>query len=215
MSKSVYSLVLTDEVVAQIDRAAYANNTSRSNLVNQILAEYVSYVTPERRMREIFSAAERDLAASGAFRFAEQTADAVFQLRSALVYKYNPTVQYSVELYRDALPVLGELRVTIRSKSGPLLNELYNFFRYWALLENRLTGQTDSTFTDARFTRKLILQTDGDTRSGTVGAVIAAYISLLDGAMKLWFALADDRAEADRRIQSNYRDYLARNGIRV
>lgn len=215
MSKSVYSLVLTDEVVAQIDRAAYANNTSRSNLVNQILAEYVSFVTPERRMREIFSAAERDLAASGAFRFAGQTADAVFSLRSALVYKYNPTVQYSVELYRDALPVLGELRVTIRSKSEPLLNELYAFFRYWALLENRLTGQTDSTFSDVRFTRKLILRADGDPHSGTVGSVIAAYISLLDGAMKLWFSLADDRAEADRRIQNDYRNYLARNGIRV
>lgn len=38
MSKSVYSLVLGDEVVAQIDRAAYALGTSRSNLINQVLA---------------------------------------------------------------------------------------------------------------------------------------------------------------------------------
>ena len=42
MNKSVYSLVLTDDVVAEIDRIAYENGTSRSNTVNQILAEYVS-----------------------------------------------------------------------------------------------------------------------------------------------------------------------------
>lgn len=215
MSKSVYSLVLTDEVVAQIDRAAYAGNTSRSNLVNQILAEYVAFETPERRMRDIFAAAEQGLAQTGSFRIAQQPAESVFSLCSALVYKYNPTVQYSVELYRDKLPVLGELRVTVRSRSEALLGELFAFFRYWAMLENRLTGQKDSTFSDARFTRKLILQADGEAHSATVGAVIAEYISLTDEAIKLWFALAEDRVEADRRIRENYRNYLTRNGIRV
>ena len=55
MKKSVYSLVLMDDVVEAIDRMAYSMNTSRSNLINQILAERVSYVTPEMRMRDIFS----------------------------------------------------------------------------------------------------------------------------------------------------------------
>jgi len=41
MAKSVYSLVLRDEVVAEIDRLAYRMNTNRSNMINQILAEYV------------------------------------------------------------------------------------------------------------------------------------------------------------------------------
>ena len=40
MNKSVYSLVLMDDVVEQIDRVAYEMNTSRSNMINQILAEY-------------------------------------------------------------------------------------------------------------------------------------------------------------------------------
>ena len=40
MSKSVYSLVLSDDVVAAVDRAAYALGSSRSNLINQILAGY-------------------------------------------------------------------------------------------------------------------------------------------------------------------------------
>ena len=54
MKKSVYSLVLMDDVVKAIDQMAYENNTSRSNLINQILAEKVMLITPEMRMRDIF-----------------------------------------------------------------------------------------------------------------------------------------------------------------
>ena len=57
MQKSVYSIVLSDDVVACIDRLAYANGTSRSNMINQILAEHVSYTTPEKRRGDIFSKA--------------------------------------------------------------------------------------------------------------------------------------------------------------
>ena len=54
MKKTVYSLVLSEDVVAEIDRLAYHNGTNRSNMINQILAEYVSYVTPEKKMQDIF-----------------------------------------------------------------------------------------------------------------------------------------------------------------
>ena len=41
MKKSVYSLVLSDDVVAAVDRTAYQQGVSRSAMINQILAEYV------------------------------------------------------------------------------------------------------------------------------------------------------------------------------
>ena len=62
MNKSVYSLVLSDEIVQEIDRMAYETGASRSAMINQILADYVRYTTPEKRMREIFSAVEQQLA---------------------------------------------------------------------------------------------------------------------------------------------------------
>ena len=40
MKKSLYSLTLMDSVVAEIDRLAARQGTNRSNLVNQILADY-------------------------------------------------------------------------------------------------------------------------------------------------------------------------------
>ena len=56
MGKSVYSLVLDDDIVHEIDKLAYTMNTSRSSLINTILAQRVEMNTPEMRMKEIFSA---------------------------------------------------------------------------------------------------------------------------------------------------------------
>ena len=46
MKKTLYSLVLNDEVVREVDALAHRMGTNRSNLINQILAEYVNYTTP-------------------------------------------------------------------------------------------------------------------------------------------------------------------------
>ena len=50
LQKSLYSLMLMDDVVREIDRLALQQNTNRSNFINQILAEYVSLMTPEKRI---------------------------------------------------------------------------------------------------------------------------------------------------------------------
>ena len=54
MQKSIYSLVLSDGVMAEIDRIAYLRGQNRSQTVNEILAAYVSYTTPEQRIRTAF-----------------------------------------------------------------------------------------------------------------------------------------------------------------
>ena len=58
MKKTLYSLVLNDEVVREVDALAHRMGTNRSNLINQILAEYVNYTTPEQRINEVLSAIE-------------------------------------------------------------------------------------------------------------------------------------------------------------
>ena len=59
MGKSVYSLALSDEIIAEVDRLAYQNGTNRSGLINSILAEYLQFTTPEQRMREVFDRMEK------------------------------------------------------------------------------------------------------------------------------------------------------------
>ena len=209
MNKSVYSLVLMDDVVEQIDRVVYEMNTSRSNMINQILAEYVSYMTPEKRMREIFSAVEQQLAGGSTFQVLLQPSDTMFSLRSALAYKYNPTVRYSVELYRNAKPLLGELRVSLRSQNSTLLLYLLQFFKLWVRVEESFLGRTESTVEDGRFIRKLVLRSEGaEPDNETVGEAIAAYIDLFDRALKAFFANLSDPQRAVVQVQRLYVDYL-------
>lgn len=198
-----------DDVVEQIDRVAYEMNTSRSNMINQILAEYVSYMTPEKRMREIFSAVEQQLAGGSTFQVLLQPSDTMFSLRSALAYKYNPTVRYSVELYRNAKPLLGELRVSLRSQNSTLLLYLLQFFKLWVRVEESFLGRTESTVEDGRFIRKLVLRSEGaEPDNETVGEAIAAYIDLFDRALKAFFANLSDPQRAVVQVQRLYVDYL-------
>ena len=62
MKKTLYSLMLNEEVVREVDRMAHQMGTNRSALINQILAEYVNYTTPERRINDILSTIEQLMA---------------------------------------------------------------------------------------------------------------------------------------------------------
>ena len=59
MGKSVYSLVLNDEVVDIVDKMARLNGMSMSNMIEKILADAVRYETPEIRANSIFDEIQR------------------------------------------------------------------------------------------------------------------------------------------------------------
>ena len=58
MKKTLYSLMLSDDVVREIDNLAHRMGTSRSNLVNMILAERVQLRTPEQQISDVFDGIE-------------------------------------------------------------------------------------------------------------------------------------------------------------
>ena len=105
-------------------------------LINQILADYTSVMTPERRIESIFHEIEqlvapaRDLVPF----FAPHTTS--MSLKSSLEYKYRPTVKYEVALYGDKQEGLGELAVIFRTQSAALLQSMTQFFRLWKQIED-------------------------------------------------------------------------------
>ena len=206
MNKSVYSLVLSDEIVQEIDRLAYEAGASRSAMTNQILADYVRYTTPEKRMREVFSAIEQMLL-RGVFEPQLQPSDSMFSLRSALDYKYNPSVKYSVELYKNARPLLGELRVSVRSQNSALVLAMLQFFKLWARIENTYIGRVECAIEDGRYLRKL-RQTEEQLTNEQIGAGIAEYLNLLDSALKQYFEAIQEPALAVTRIEKLYVNYI-------
>ena len=213
MAKSIYSLVLDDEVIALIDRMAYAEGASRSALINRILAENVGFSTPEMRMRDIFRRME-DILESSLLPMPAESGDSTLRLRSAISYKYNPTVKYTVALGREGASI-GELRIQVRSRSDGFTIMLLQFFRLWARLEEAYIGKTDISFEAGRLTRKLIPhKKNGSIISEAVdGSAIAAYVNAFDGAMKAFFAGVNDPAEAQEAVEARMADYVRRNDI--
>ena len=212
MNKSVYSLVLSDEIVQEIDRMAYEIGQSRSAMINQVLADYVRYTTPEKRMREVFSAIEQMLLGS-VFEPQLQPSESMFSLRSALDYKYNPSVRYSVELYKNARPLLGELRVSVRSQNSTLVLAMLQFFKLWTRIETAYIGRVECAMEDGRYLRKLRLSEESNPGNEQIGEGIAAYIRLLDSALKHYFEFLNDPTAAMTGVERLYVNYIRSGGM--
>lgn len=208
--KNVYSLMLEDDVVAAIDRLAYLQNTNRSGLVNRILAEYASVVTPEQRIREAFGRITALLDGQGSFRLAVAPSDTMLSLSSALLYKYNPTVKYSVELYRTAASGVGELRVSMRTQNRTLIAYMMRFYELWSGIEASYLGDVLFRAEDGKYARRLRLRKGSD--AADLGERIAAYIRTFDTALKVYFSQLEDERAATREMERIFRAYLQNDG---
>lgn len=216
MQKSVYSLVLADDVVAAVDRLAYQQGTSRSNMINQILASHCSFVTPEKRRRDIFSLVE-DLfsGGSGCFKVQLQPSDSMLSIQSALAYKYKPSIRYAVELYHPGEAFMGELRVSFRTQSRQLIATLSQFYRLWEKLENAYVGnlfpggQVSCQVQDERFYRKLLPpKAQEGVSEQEAGEAIAGYIKAFDHGLKTFFAHLENPPAALSETEKAYLSYL-------
>ena len=188
LKKTLYSVMLSDEVVREVDDLAHRLGTNRSALINQILAEYVNYTTPERRINDVLSAVEALMRPSTELVpfFSPNTYS--MSLKSSLEYKYRPTVKYEVELYRGERESIGELAVVFRTQSGALIAAMTEFFRLWKSIEDAhlapVIGQKQHyALYDGRFTRS-ISAPDHDCTTDQLASALSEYIKLFDRLMK-------------------------------
>ncbi len=193
MKKTLYSLMLNEEVVREIDALAHQMGTNRSALINQILADYTSVLTPERRIENIFHAMEQLVApARELVPFFVPNA-MTMTLKSSLQYKYRPTVKYEVALKRGDAEDLGELTVAFRTQSQGLLESMTYFFRLWKRIEDKhlapYRGEPPRyALYDGRFVRSLRLPQDRDYDSDEIARALSEYIQLFDHLMKGFLA---------------------------
>lgn len=205
MEKRVYSLVLSDEVVAGIDQMAYEAGVSRSALINQILASAISYETPEARIQDAFAQLEALLTGRGRMQLVPQPSDAMRSFRGALRYKYNPTLRYSVALYKQPVQgVVGVLRLAVRSQSQDLLLAFEAFCRLWAGLEQTAGAGGASTLAPGRYERALCPTARLEPQS--LGDAIAAYIGAMDRAVTTYFERLG-QPDAAPAVEQVYRSF--------
>jgi len=213
MHKSLYSLMLMDRVVEEIDRMAIRQNTNRSNMVNQILAEYVSMMTPERRIGGIYKQIEEIIAESRELVAAVAQRNGALSVKSNLDYKYRPTVRYDVQLYRDPGDYIGELNVVFRTQSGALILALEEFFEILGRVEGYYRQNDDfpikSYFADGRYTRSISIPRNSNYSGEELGRAISGYIEMLDRVMKCYIS----RRYTPKDVEAEYIAYLKNNRI--
>lgn len=213
--KNIYSLVLLDDVVNAVDQLASERGASRSGVINQILAEYFSCPTPESRMHDIFGYMEKLFSGLDEFQFRDQPSESMVSIRSALHYRYRPTARYTLELYQEPGPYLGELRVSFRTQNSGLLELSEDFFRFWENLERRSIaplfpgGKIPCSAEPGRFFRRLRCpEEESDRSSENIAQAVINYIRAFDSAMKEYFAGVDDVEDAEHNIETEYLNRL-------
>ncbi len=191
MGKSMYSLILIDEVVRAVDKLAHQKGTNRSNLINQILAEHLSLKTPEKRVGEIFVYTSEALDEDRLQVL--QKSGGMLVVKGAVNFKYNPTIRYQVELESEPRAYRGWLKVSTRTQSRALMTRLNMFYELWMQIEQTCLAQLRKTkqkydLTDGRFSRELVAEHRGDGLDHAVlGKAIADYLHLFDSAMGMFF----------------------------
>ncbi len=214
MSKSVYSLVLTDQVVEAVDRLAYTMGISRSGLIDRILAERVRFTTPEMKINDIFDCLNRYFS-SAEENFIVESGDQSMLIRSSLKYKYNPTIRYSIRIFRGGENTMGEIRVNFRTQSAELKRKMEEFLNFWAMLENEYTvkyikGKIRYIITEGKLTREFELPEEYNNKTtDETGEVIAEYIQMFDDVLKCYFS-CDSERDARKRAAEKFADYLER-----
>lgn len=215
MKKNVYSVVLSEDVVAAIDRLAYVNGTNRSGMINRILAEYVSYETPEMKLRNIFSEISEMLCAHDNFKLISDAADTVMSLRSPIVYKYNPSVRYSIELYKSSESnSVGKIRALLRTQNTALIEYFAEFCREFDNVEKKFNVNVPSTISEGKYSRLIVPKSNpyaAGEGGGTLGDIIGRYIYMFDNCLKAFFASDGVRNRYLPEMIALYSDYISNN----
>ena len=216
MEKNMYSLMLMDDIIREIDRLAYEQGTNRSNLINHILAEYLQIKTPEMQIKEIFSLMSARLNSLAGFKVQALPSDFCIAVKSPLEYKYRPTIKYSVEIYRTYTDAIGELRVVFRTQHIELLSRLARFFEIWINMETfyirKMFKNADIRYSvdEGRFKRTFMVPASRESiANDLLGKAIGDYIEMFDGILKLY--LYNPQAGTDE-LEQRYAAYV-KNGL--
>ena len=175
MSKSVYSMVLSDEVVALIDREAFRRGASRSQMINEVLAEYVGYSTEERRISELIDNLNELLVGENRLRVVRRQQSAIDFL-SALNYKYSPRVTYSVDLFTEKN--YGELKIALRTTNPDLIAITAEFFNDYIETEREAGVKAVYGVRDGKLVRRLDFSRVETAKE--LADAISCYVNILD-----------------------------------
>lgn len=123
MKKNVYSLILSERLVGELDAWAAQKALSRSKAMDSILAQFFYIQTPEQSINKIISDIEMGLEKHT--RLLLRRSNDMMVIRIPLKFKYNPFVRCVVQLFADGC----EIRLSVRTQNQELINIMNKFYR--------------------------------------------------------------------------------------
>ena len=195
--KSVYSLVLSDEVIAKVDDMAFKRGVSRSQFINEVLASSVGVDTKQKRISDIFDEINSYIESFDNMRVQRRQQSCVDFL-SALDYKYNPRVTYSVELFGDDYSS-GELKIALRTTNPILLTIIGDFFNDFIAVEKSADPDIKYEVRDGKLIRRLDFT---KAKNKSISLAITDYVNTLDRLLNIY--VRDYGDNAARKLAANY-----------
>lgn len=190
MKRSMYSLILSDDIVAAVDALAAQKGTSRSNYINQVLAKHVQCITPEQQMQRVFANLTHQM--DEAFRIQEQGSNALLSILGSVQYKYRPTIRYRVELLRNMQQEeVGRLKISCRTQNQTLLDAMAQFFRFWVKLEQKYDANSacaQGMYQIESGCMTMALLRSGAATDEQLGEIVGNYIRMFHAVLQSYFA---------------------------
>lgn len=196
MKKSIYSLVLLDDVVEAVDQLAYRKNTNRSQLINDILAEYLGLLTPRQKVIRIMDRISQ-MVEKERIQVKSKNDYGSLQFGTFIKYKYKPSIRYSFEFNtHDDGGRYAVLKIQSRSKSEELNKHFERFFngicyidqkRFPEIYQREIINSTHSN-SNNRFSREFLrgiaLESMDDE---AVAEYLSCYLLMMDHAINYYF----------------------------
>lgn len=203
MSRSLYSLILSDAVVEAVDREAYKQQCNRSRLIERILAEYVGVETKEAQVREMMEEIAGLLSAQKHIQVLpnRETRSLVYQ--APIRFKYNPTLRYRLEWQEAGRDHQAVLKIFSRTTSRALADALEAFFlhmnRWEAAYAPFMQGENRLYRNEGKGTIQFVkILYVGSLDYEEVSRLISRYLQLLNTAIEQYFS-SDDPVIRERR----------------
>ncbi len=212
MRQSLYSIMLSSEIIDEIDKLAFKKEVDRSSMLNEILADYLSIKIPQMNLKEVFDMIELNMNSSSIFRVDSNLTDCIINVKSPIEHEYRPALKYSVEVFNKNDARVGKLKLIYRTYDMHALSRFNNFIDIWISLEthyihkyfpkNSIKYEVES----GRFSRILMIPKDlSPVTNEILSKGICDYIRELDELLKLYL----NNIEFDaKKVEKIYIDYI-------
>ncbi|QUI22849.1 hypothetical protein HZI73_11350 [Vallitalea pronyensis] len=200
MKKSIYSLVLLDDVVEAVDQLAYRKNTNRSQLINDLLAERLGLLTPRQQVMHVMERIS-DMVGNEQIQVKSKNDYGSLQFGTFIKYKYKPSIRYSFEFnVSNEHERYAVLKIQSRSKSEELNKHLDRFFnamcyidqkRFPEIYQREIINKTHVN-SNNRFSREFLRGIPLDkVDDEAVAEYLSCYLLMMDHALNYYFGHYD------------------------